>query len=178
MPSGTAIIVHQSRNCYFIVSFHAEIDSEAGQIERFDTLEGSRQWIDLGRPSAVSGQEGRKRVRREEDSNEDMSKYKKTSITKKPTSLVKSKPQLLPLKSTTTVPYSGGGVSSSSGFDHGDSGLVSASGSTVTGDGTSFFAPEDVTLPPNSTTDVSITAVVCARDLMLLYFLGGSSHVL
>lgn len=108
--------------------------------------------------------EKRESMRREkrEESEEEMSKYKKTSITKKPTSLVKSKPQLLPLKSTTTIPYS----SSSSDHGHPSSDQLVSASSTATGtsDGTSFFAPEDVTLPPNSTTDVRLNHSLRMRD--------------
>lgn len=106
-------------------------------------------------------------MRRKRDSevvsDEENLKLKKTLITKKPTQLIKQKPTSpLPLKSSTIsssyAPLQGdhSSFSPSSGDVHSMSSFQSASATT---DGTSFFAPEDVTLPPNSTTDVSITFI-------------------
>ena len=86
---------------------------------------------------------------------------KSAASTKKPTQLIKSKPTSpQPFKASTSYSSSSSISGSSSSFfphetsfEHGSASAALSSSATT--DGTSFFAPEDVTLPPNSTTDVS-----------------------
>lgn len=104
--------------------------------------------------------------------DEEMAKLKKTS-TKKPTQLIKQKPTSAQLfkSSLATAAYpatentpsrienndsghsSPLSVSSASTFP--SSSLSSASASAAAAEGNPFFAPEDVTLPPNSNSTVS-----------------------
>jgi len=87
------------------------------------------------------------RLRRDTSEEE---KMLKKNPTKKPTNLIKQKPTSpIPLKSTTIPP------SSHSDHIEADPGHHSQPSNPVPVDGNTFFAPEDVTLPPNSNSSVS-----------------------
>lgn len=109
------------------------------------------------------------------DELESMAKLKKTS-TKKATQVFKPKPSAVnPFKSTSLAPVYPADASSSSRIETSDSSghispSVSSSGSSASSfassssaasspaEGSPFFAPEDVTLPPNSNSSVSVLA--------------------
>jgi hypothetical protein len=83
--------------------------------------------------------------RHRRETEEEMKVLKKTP-TKKPTQLIKQKPTSVPFKSTTVTPTSHSEVTD---LDHHN---IPAS---LASDGNTFFAPEDVTLPPNTNGTVS-----------------------
>lgn len=85
-------------------------------------------------------------------SEEEMKALKKNP-TKKPTQMNKQKPtSSIPFKSTTVTSSATSSPTSSSHMDIESDHLIPSSLST---DGNTFFAPEDVTLPPNSSSTVS-----------------------
>lgn len=104
------------------------------------------------------------------DELESMAKLKKTS-TKKATQVFKPKPSPVnPFKSTSLAPAypadaSSSRIETSDSSGHIISPSVSSSGSSASSftasspaEGSPFFAPEDVTLPPNSNSSVSVLA--------------------
>lgn len=96
-------------------------------------------------------EESNHRIRRDTLSEEEMKALKKNP-TKKPTQMIKQKPtSSIPFKST-TVTSATSSPTSSSHMDIESDHLIPSSLST---DGNTFFAPEDVTLPPNSSSTVS-----------------------
>lgn len=94
--------------------------------------------------------------RQRRDTTAEDEKMLKKNPTKKPTNLIKQKAtSLIPFKSTiatSSPPTSSSSASHSS--SHSDIDSEHHAPPLVT-DGNSFFAPEDVTLPPNSTSNVS-----------------------
>ena len=113
---------------------------------------------------------------RRDTTDEEIAKLKKTS-TKKPTQLIKQKPTSSQLKSSSLAAAAAATSveSTSARIESPDSGHISSplSASTLASsspaDGNPFFAPEDVTLPPNSSSTVGAVLPFFSFQLLISF---------